>query len=218
MGQIPVAIGCILYDKNEYAEVVRVLQVVEDLIEAYIEVLQVPAASGSAVSTTEDEDFYYEELANEYKKLPGLHLSATSKVEAFNAYKNSMTYIGALLNHFGTAGKCALGVLVTHDVFSERIANASSPEEARWEQIKMVISDVTLTGGCLAAGYSYAQTLINQMEPYKISCGSPAALQSVLHEFSFMATPRDLLQRTGDGGGVQLLVQGGGRSQVPGGC
>ena len=29
------------YSKNEYAEVVRVLQVVEDLIEAYIEVLQV---------------------------------------------------------------------------------------------------------------------------------------------------------------------------------
>ena len=85
------------------------------------ECFKVPAASGSAVSTTEDEDFYYEELANEYKKLPGLHLStdfswiaivrifffyqgATSKVEAFNAYKNSMTYIGALLNHFGTAG------------------------------------------------------------------------------------------------------------------
>ena len=29
------------YSKNEYAEVVRVLQVVEDLIEAYIKVLQV---------------------------------------------------------------------------------------------------------------------------------------------------------------------------------
>ena len=33
------------------------------------------------------------------------------------------------------SGKCALGVLVTHDVFSERIANASSPEEARWELV-----------------------------------------------------------------------------------
>merc|ERR1719370_2573936 len=109
-----------------------------------------------------------------------------------------MTYMGSLLNHFGTAGKCAIGVLVTHDVFSERIANASSPEEARWEQIKMVISDVTLTGGCLAAGYSYAQTLMNQMETHTISCGSPAALQAVLREFSFMATPRDLLQRTGN--------------------
>ena len=88
------------------------------------------------------------------------------------------------------SGKCAIGVLVTHDVFSERIANASSPEEARWElvhsctlflcclddpyrnpnmnnddhwvgqltrweQIKMVISDVTLTGGCLAAGFGF---------------------------------------------------------------
>jgi len=205
--QIPVAIGCILYDKNEYAEVVRVLQVVEDLIEAYIKVLQVPAASGSAVSTTEDEDFYYEELANEYKKLPGLHLSATSKVEAFNAYKNSMTYIGALLNHFGTAGKCALGVLVTHDVFSERIANASSPEEARWEQIKMVISDVTLTGGCLSAGYAYAQTLINQMEPYKIKCGSPLVLQAVLQKYRYMARPRELVRRTGSVNAAQKYVR-----------
>ena len=42
------------------------------------ECFKVPAASGSAVSTTEDEDFYYEELANEYKKLPGLHLSTAS--------------------------------------------------------------------------------------------------------------------------------------------
>ena len=33
------------------------------------------------------------------------------------------------------SGKCALGVLVTHDVFSERIANASSPEAARWELV-----------------------------------------------------------------------------------
>jgi len=196
--KIPVAISCILYDKNEYAEVVRVRQLIDDLIEAYFKVLdlQVQAASSSEVPTT--PDFFYGELAREYEKLPGLHQGATSKVEAFNAYKNSMTYMGALLNHFGTAGKCAIGVLVTHDVFSERIANASSPEEARWEQIKMVISDVTLTGGCLAAGYSYAQTLINQMEPYTISCGSPAALQAVLHEFSFMATPRDLLQQTGN--------------------
>jgi len=196
--RIPVAISCILYDKNEYAETVRARQLIDDLVEAYIKVLhlQVQAASSSAVSTT--ADFFYGELAREYEKLPGLHQGATSKVEAFNAYKNSMTYIGSLLNHFGTAGKCALGVLVTHDVFSERIANASSPEAARWEQIKMVISDVTLTGGCLAAGYSYAQTLINQMEPYTIDCGSAAALQAVLHEFSFMATPRDLVQLTGD--------------------
>ena len=100
--QIPVAISCTLYDKNEYKEVVRVGQVVDDLVEAYIKVLQVPAASGSAVSTT--ADFYYGELAKEYGKLPSLHQSATSKVEAFKAYKNSMTYIGALLNHFGTAG------------------------------------------------------------------------------------------------------------------
>merc|ERR1712200_77010 len=69
---------------------------------------------------------------------------------------------------------------------------------ARWEQIKMVMGDVTLTGGCLAAGYSYATTLLNQMEPVTISCGNPAALQAVLREFSFMATPRDLLQRTGN--------------------
>jgi len=194
--KIPVAISCILYDKNEYAEVVRVRQLMDDLVEAYFKVLQVQAASSSAVPTT--PDFFFGELAREYEKLPGLHQGATSKVESFNAYKNSMTYMGALLNHFGTAGKCAIGVLVTHDVFSERIANASSPEEARWEQIKMVISDVTLTGGCLAAGFSYAQTLMNQMEKYTISCGSPAALQAVLREFSFMATPRDLVQQTGN--------------------
>jgi len=193
--QIPVAISCILYDKNEYAEVVRVEQVVEDLIEAYMKVLQVPAANSSSVSTT--ADFFFGELAREYEKLPRLHQGATSKVEAFNAYKNSMTYIGALLNHLGTAGKCAIGVLVSHDVFSERIANASSPEEARWEQIKMVISDVTLTGGCLASGYSYAQTLINQMEPYKIKCGTPAMLQAVLQEYRFMSRPKDLVQLTG---------------------
>jgi len=194
--KIPVAISCILYDKNEYAEVVRVRQLMDDLVEAYFKVLQVQAASSSAAPTT--ADYFFGELASVYEKLPGLHQGATSKVESFNAYKNSMTYMGSLLNHFGTAGKCAIGVLVTHDVFSERIANASSPEEARWEQIKMVISDVTLTGGCLAAGYSYATTLLNQMEPYTISCGSPAALQAVLREFSFMATPRDLLQRTGN--------------------
>jgi len=194
--KIPVAISCILYDKNEYAEVVRVRQLIDDLVEAYFNLLQVKAASSSAVPTT--PDFFFGEMASVYEKLPGLHQGATSKVEAFNAYKNSMTYIGSLLNHFGTAGKCAIGVLVTHDVFSERIANASSPEEARWEQIKMVISDVTLTGGCLAAGYSYATTLLNQMEPYTISCGNPAALQAVLREFSFMATPRDLFQRTGN--------------------
>ena len=79
---------------------------------------KVPAASGSSVFTT--ADFYYRELANTYEKLPNLHQGtvwcelqlfnpffqgATSKVEAFNAYKNSMTYIGALLNHLGTAGK-----------------------------------------------------------------------------------------------------------------
>jgi len=203
--QIPVAISCILYDKNEYAEVVRVEQVVEDLIEAYVKVLQVPAASGSSVSTT--ADFYYRELANTYEKLPNLHQGATSKVEAFNAYKNSMTYIGALLNHLGTAGKCAVGILVSHDVFSERIANASSPEEARWEQIKMVISDITLTGGCLASGYSYAQTLINQMEPYKIKCGSPSMLQAVLQKYRFMSRPQDLVQNTGSAEAAETYVK-----------
>ena len=52
-------------------EVVRVGQVVDDLVEAYMKVLQVPAASGSAVSTT--ADFYYGELAKEYKTLPSSH-------------------------------------------------------------------------------------------------------------------------------------------------
>jgi len=203
--QIPVAISCVLYDKNEYAEVVRVGQVVDDLVEAYIKVLQVPAASGSAAITT--ADFYFRELAKEYEKLPALHQSATSKVESFNAHKNSMTYIGALLNHLGTAGKCALGVLVTHDVFGERIANASSPEEARWEQIKMVISDITLTGGCLASGYSYAQTLINQMEPYKIKCGSPSMLQAVLQKYRFMSRPQDLVQNTGSAEAAETYVK-----------
>jgi len=195
--QIPVAISCILYDKNEYAEVVRVEQVVEDLIDAYTKVLQAQTASGSSVSTTTTADFFFGELASEYEKLPRLHQGATSKVEAFNAYKNSMTYIGALLNHLGTAGKCAVGILVSHDVFGERIANASSPEEARWEQIKMVMSDITLTGGCLASGYSYAQTLINQMEPYKLSCGSPLLLQGLLQKYRFMSRPQDLVHHTG---------------------
>merc|ERR1712240_613407 len=203
--KIPVAISCILYDKNEYAEVVRVRQLMDDLVEAYFKVLQVQAASSSAVPTT--PDFFYGELAREYEKLPGLHQGATSKVESFNAYKNSMTYMGALLNHFGTAGKCAIGVLVTHDVFSERIANASSPEEARWEQIKMVISDVTLTGGCLSAGYAYAQTLLNQMEPYKIKCGNPAVLQAVLQKYRYMARPRELVRRTGSVNAAEMYVR-----------
>ena len=125
-------------------------------------------------------DFYYGELAKEYGKLPSLHQSATSKVEAFKAYKKSITYIGALINHFSTAGKCAHGGLVLHDVFFKRIANAQNPEEARWEQVKMVISDAILTGGCLAAGHSYTRTLLNQMEPYKIKRGDPAVLQAVL--------------------------------------
>ena len=174
--QIPVAISCILYDKNEYKEVVRVGQVVDDLVEACIKVLQVPAASGSAVSTTADS--YYGELAKEYGKLPSLHQSATSKVEVFKAYKNSMTYIGALINHFNTAGKCTHGGLVLHDVLFKR-RESQRPESGGGEQIKMVISDAILTGGCLAAGHSFTRTW-NQMEPYKIKCGDPAVLQAVL--------------------------------------
>merc|ERR1719187_1591834 len=233
--KIPVAISCILYDKNEYAEVVRVRQLIDDLVEAYFKVLQVQAASSSAVPTT--ADFFFGELASVYEKLPSLHQGATSKVEAFNAYKNSMTYIGALLNHFGTAGKCALGVLVTHDVFSERIANASSPEEARWEQIKMVISDVTLTGGCLAAGNKHRlQLRTNPHEPdgevhdqlRKSSRAPSCAARVQLHGDAARPSATDrkrescqeLYQevRTEDGGGVQLPVQGGGRSEVPGSC
>ena len=38
---VPKTYVFLFLSKNEYAEVVRVLQVVEDLIEAYIEVLQV---------------------------------------------------------------------------------------------------------------------------------------------------------------------------------
>ena len=62
-------------------------------------------------------------------------------------------------------GKCVLNVLIAHDVFSERIAEAPNAEEEQWEKIKLLITDASLTGGCLASGYSYAQNLLSQMEP-----------------------------------------------------
>ena len=40
--KILVAISCILYDKNKYAEVVRVRQLVEEVVEAYSQAIQVP--------------------------------------------------------------------------------------------------------------------------------------------------------------------------------
>ena len=43
-------------------------------------------------------------------------------------------------------GKCVLNVLIAHDVFSERIAEAPNAEEEQWEKIKLIITDATLTG------------------------------------------------------------------------
>ena len=43
-------------------------------------------------------------------------------------------------------GKCVLNVLIAHDVFSERIAEAPNAEEEQWEKIKHIITDATLTG------------------------------------------------------------------------
>ena len=44
------------------------------------------------------------------------------------------------------SGKCVLNVLIAHDVFSERIAEAPNAEEEQWEKIKLIITDATLTG------------------------------------------------------------------------
>ena len=83
-----------------------------------------------------------------------------------------MTVVGSLITHLGTAGrtcvwscihrphtwmtwlridgivsgKCVLNVLIAHDVFSERIAEAPNAEEEQWEKIKLIITDATLTG------------------------------------------------------------------------
>ena len=37
-------------------------------------------------------------------------------------------------------------MLIAHDVFSERIAEAPNAEEEQWEKIKLIITDATLTG------------------------------------------------------------------------
>ena len=44
------------------------------------------------------------------------------------------------------SGKCVLNVMIAHDVFSERIAEAPNAEEEQWEKIKLIITDATFTG------------------------------------------------------------------------
>jgi len=190
---ISVAISCILYDKNEYAEVVRVKQLIEEVVEAYSQAIQVPERN----SVIDLSDWYFKILANSWEKLNSLHQDATNKIQAFRAYKNSMTVVGSLITHLGTAGKCVLNVLIAHDVFSERIAEAPNAEEEQWEKIKLIITDATLTGGCLASGFSYAQNILSQLEPHKIECGRPDVLHNLLKEYDYMRTPRDLVKLTG---------------------
>ena len=73
------AISCILYDKNEYAEVVRVRQLVEEVVEASSQAIQVPERR----SVIDMSDFYFESLANSLEKLNSLHQDATDKIQGF---------------------------------------------------------------------------------------------------------------------------------------
>ena len=75
-----------------------------------------------------------------------LHQDATDKIQGFRAYKNSVAMVGAFMNHLSTVGKYVLDVMIPHDVFSERIAEAPNAEEEQWEKIKLIITDATLTG------------------------------------------------------------------------
>merc|ERR1719209_2137744 len=52
---ISVAISCILYDKNEYAEVVRLRQLVDEVVEAYSQAIQVPERN----SVIDMSDWYF---------------------------------------------------------------------------------------------------------------------------------------------------------------
>jgi len=192
--EISVAISCILYDKNEYAEVVRVRQLVEEVVDAYSQAIQVPERNSDIDMMS---GYYFHILASSWDKLESLHQDATNKIQGFRAYKNSMTVVGSLITHLGTAGKCVLNVLIAHDVFSERIAEAPNAEEEQWEKIKLIITDATLTGGCLASGFSYAQNILSQLEPHKIECGRPDVLHNLLKEYDYMRTPRDLVKLTG---------------------
>jgi len=202
--KISVAISCILYDKNEYAEVVRVRQLVDEVVEAYSQAIQVPERT----SVIDMSDFFFDDiLASSWEKLTSLHQDATNKIQGFRAYKNSMTVVGSLITHLGTAGKCVLNVMIAHDVFSERIAQAPNAEEEQWEKIKHIITDATLTGGCLASGFSYAQNILSQLEPHKIECGKPGALQALLKEYDYMRTPRDLVKLTGSVKAAQNYVE-----------
>merc|ERR1719167_2090477 len=201
--EISVAISCILYDKNEYAEVVRVRQLVDEVVEAYSQALQVPERNRDI----DMSDYYFEILADSWEKLKSLHQDATNKIQAFRAYKNSMTVVGSLITHLGTAGKFVLNVLTAHDVFSERIAEAPNAEEEQWEKIKLIITDATLTGGCFASGFSYAQNILSQLEPHKIECGEPDALQNLLKEYDYMRTPRELVRLTGSVEAAENYIQ-----------
>jgi len=188
--KISVAISCILYDKNEYAEVVRVRQLVDEVVEAYSQAIQVPERT----SVIDMSDFFFDDiLASSWEKLTSLHQDATNKIQGFRAYKNSMTVVGSLITHLGTAGKCVLNVMIAHDVFSERIAKAPNAEEEQWEKIKLIVTDSTLTGACLASGYSYAQNLLSQLQPHKIEC----SLENLKKQFDYMRTPRELVRLTG---------------------
>jgi len=188
--EISVAISCILYDKNEYAEVVRVRQLVEEVVDAYSQAIQVPERNSDIDMMS---GYYFHILASSWDKLESLHQDATNKIQGFRAYKNSMTVVGSLITHLGTAGKCVLNVMIAHDVFSERIAKAPNAEEEQWEKIKLIVTDSTLTGACLASGYSYAQNLLSQLQPHKIEC----SLENLKKQFDYMRTPRELVRLTG---------------------
>merc|ERR1719209_2552469 len=196
---ISVAISCILYDKNEYAEVVRVRQLVEEVVEAYSQAIQVPERN----SVIDLSDWYFKILADSWEKLNSLHQDATNKIQAFRAYKNSMTVVGSLITHLGTAGKCVLNVMIAHDVFSERIAKAPNAEEEQWEKIKLIVTDSTLTGACLASGYSYAQNLLSQTQPHKIE----SSLENLKKQFDYMRTPRELVRLTGSTEAAMNYIQ-----------
>ena len=76
-----------------------------------------------------------------------------------------------------------------HDMLSERIAKAPNEEEEQWEKslivgddeldllpllLLFIITDATLTGGCLASGFFYAQTLLSKSIAEKSNARRPS--------------------------------------------
>ena len=51
----------------------------------------------------------------------------------------------------------------------------------------------------MGSGFSYAQTLLSQIEPPKIEfgTGNPSAFEYLLQQFDFMRTPQGLVKLTG---------------------